>query len=70
MLRSDGSSSQDVDVAVADFEGEEDVDSFQSDCAVDVEEVHGPHGRGLHYAGTVAMTYRSTAAVPEVSAAA
>jgi hypothetical protein len=39
--------SEDVDVAVGDFEGEEDVDPFQGDRAVDVEEVHGQHGRGL-----------------------
>src|ERR671920_1564469 len=32
---------QDVDVAVADFEGEEDVDPFEGDRAGDVEEVHG-----------------------------
>ena len=31
----------------ADFQGEEDVDPFQGDRAVDVEEVHGEHGRGL-----------------------
>src|SRR4030088_3147533 len=38
---------EDMDVAVADFEDEEDVDPFQGDGAVDVEEVHGQHGRGL-----------------------
>ena len=37
-----------VHVAVADFEGEEDVDPFQGDGAVDVEEVYGQHGRGLY----------------------
>ena len=38
---------EDVHVAAADFEGEEHVDPFQGDRAVDVEEVHGQHGRGL-----------------------
>ena len=38
---------EDVDVAAADFQGEEHVDPFQGDRAVDVEEVHGQHGRGL-----------------------
>jgi hypothetical protein len=38
---------EDVQVAVADFQGEQDVDPFQGDRAVDVEEVHGQHGRGL-----------------------
>jgi hypothetical protein len=38
---------QDVDVAVADFQDEEDVDPLQGHGAVDVEEVHGQHGRGL-----------------------
>ena len=38
---------EDVDVAGADLEGEEHVDPFQGDRAVDVEEVHGQHGRGL-----------------------
>jgi hypothetical protein len=38
---------QDVHGAVADFGGEEDVDPFQGDRTVDVEEVHGEHGRGL-----------------------
>jgi hypothetical protein len=46
-LQSDGWSSEDVHVAAADFEGEEHVDPFQGDGAVDVEEVHGQHGRGL-----------------------
>jgi hypothetical protein len=55
-----------VDVAVADFERDEDVDPDQGDRAVDVEEVHGQHGRGLR-AGTGAMRYR-IGAVPEVSA--
>src|SRR5919107_4435906 len=36
-----------MDVAVADFQGEEDVDPFQGDRAVDVEEVHGQRARGL-----------------------
>jgi hypothetical protein len=54
---------EDVNVAVGDFEGEEDVDPFQGDGTVDVEEVHGQHG-------PVARTYRWTAAAPEVSAAA
>jgi hypothetical protein len=35
---------EDVQVAVADFQGEEHVDPFQGDRAVDVEEVHGQHG--------------------------
>jgi hypothetical protein len=35
---------QDVDVAAVDFQGEEHVDPFQGDRAVDVEEVHGQHG--------------------------
>ena len=38
---------EDVHVAAADFQGEEHVDPFQGDGAVDVEEVHGQHGRGL-----------------------
>jgi hypothetical protein len=38
---------EDVHVAAVDFQGEEDVDPFEGDCAVDVEEVHGQHGRGL-----------------------
>src|SRR5829696_3454010 len=38
---------EDVQVATADLQGEEDVDPFQGDRAVDVEEVHGQHGRGL-----------------------
>jgi hypothetical protein len=38
---------EDMDGAVADFQGEEHVDSFQGDRAVDVEEVHGQHGRRL-----------------------
>ena len=38
---------KDVHVATADFQGEEHVDPFQGDRAVDVEEVHGQHGRGL-----------------------
>jgi hypothetical protein len=33
--------------AVTDFQGEEDVDPFEGEGAVDVEEVHGQHGRGL-----------------------
>jgi hypothetical protein len=33
--------SQDVDVAAVDFQGEEHVDPFQGERAVDVEEVHG-----------------------------
>jgi hypothetical protein len=39
---------EDVHVAVADLEGEEHVDPFQVDSAVDVEEVHGQHGGGLY----------------------
>src|SRR5919107_1089852 len=38
---------EDVDVAVADFQGEEDVDPSEGDGAVDVEEVYGQQGRGL-----------------------
>ena len=38
---------EDVHVAAVDFEGEEDVDPFQRDRAVDVEEVHGQHAGGL-----------------------
>ena len=38
---------QDVEVAVADFQGEEDVDPLQGHGAVDVDEVHGQPGRGL-----------------------
>jgi hypothetical protein len=38
---------QDVHIAVASFEGEEHVDPFEGDGAVDVEEVHGQHGRRL-----------------------
>jgi hypothetical protein len=38
---------EDVHVAAADLEGEEHIDPFQGDRAVDVEEVHGQHGRGL-----------------------
>src|SRR5688572_8142041 len=38
---------EDVHGPVADLEGEEDVDPFQGDRAVDVEEVPGQHGRGL-----------------------
>jgi hypothetical protein len=36
-----------VDVAAADFHGEEHVDPFQGERAVDVEEVDGQQGRGL-----------------------
>ena len=39
---------EDVHVAAADLEGEEHVDPFQRDRAVDVEEVHGQHGGGLY----------------------
>jgi hypothetical protein len=38
---------EDVHVAAVDFQGEEHVDPFQGERAVDVEEVHGQHGRGL-----------------------
>ena len=38
---------EEVQVAAVDFQGEEDVDPFAGDRAVDVEEVHGEHGRGL-----------------------
>jgi hypothetical protein len=38
---------EDVPVATADFRGEEHVDPFQGDRAVDVEEVHGQHRGGL-----------------------
>ncbi|WP_445183554.1 hypothetical protein ACTXG6_34595 [Pseudonocardia sp. Cha107L01] len=34
-------------MAAADLQDEEDVDPFQGYRAVDVEEVHGQHGRGL-----------------------
>jgi hypothetical protein len=37
---------EEVHVAAANVEGEEDVDPFQGDRAVDVAEVHGRHGRG------------------------
>ncbi len=39
---------EDVDVAAAGLQSEDDVDPFQGDRAVEVEEVHGQHGRGLH----------------------
>jgi hypothetical protein len=39
--------SKDVHGADANLEGEEHVDPLQGDCAVDVEEVHGQHRRGL-----------------------
>jgi hypothetical protein len=38
---------EDVHVAAVDFEGEEDVDPFQGEGAVDVEEVDGQHAGGL-----------------------
>jgi hypothetical protein len=38
---------EDVHVAAANLEGEEHVDPLQGHSAVDVEEVHGQHGRGL-----------------------
>jgi hypothetical protein len=38
---------EDVGVATADFQGEEHIDPIEGDRAVDVEEVHGQHGRGL-----------------------
>jgi len=38
---------EDVDVAAAGFQGEEDVDPFQGYGAVDVEEVQGQDRRGL-----------------------
>lgn len=41
------SRSENVHVAVADFQGEEDVDPLEGDRAVDAEEVHGQHGRRL-----------------------
>jgi hypothetical protein len=43
-----GGGAEDMHVAAANFDGEEDVDPFQSDRAIDVEEVDGQHGRGLH----------------------
>ncbi len=39
--------SENVHVAVADFDGEEHVDPLEGDGAVDVEEVHGQHAGGL-----------------------
>jgi hypothetical protein len=39
--------SEDVHVAVVDFQREEHVDPLQGERAVDVEEVHGQHSRGL-----------------------
>jgi hypothetical protein len=42
------SRSEDVHVAVANLQGEEHVDPLEGEGAVDVEEVHGQHGRGLH----------------------
>jgi hypothetical protein len=38
---------ENVHVAAVDFQGEEHVDPFERDRAVDVEEVHGQHGRRL-----------------------
>jgi hypothetical protein len=38
---------EDVHVAIVDFQDEEDVDPLERHRAVDVEEVHGRHGRGL-----------------------
>ena len=38
---------QDVQVAVADLEGEQDVEPSQRERAVDVEEVNREHARGL-----------------------
>jgi hypothetical protein len=40
----DLSSPEDVDLAVADFQSEDDVDPFRGDRPVDVEEMHGQHG--------------------------
>jgi len=60
---------EDVDVAAADFEGEEDVDPFEGDRAVDMEKPTAAWSR-LVLAGIGAMTYRSLAAAPAESAAA
>ena len=38
---------EDVHVPVGDFEGKEDVNLFERQRAVEVEEVHGERGRGL-----------------------
>jgi hypothetical protein len=43
----DLSSPEDVDLAVADFQSEDDVEPFRGDRPVDVEEMHGQHGWGL-----------------------
>jgi hypothetical protein len=42
-----GGHAEDVHVAAADFQGEEDVDPLERHGAVHVEEVHGQHGGGL-----------------------
>ena len=61
---------EDVHVAVADLQGEEHVDPFQGERAVDVEEVHGQHGRGLCAEEPSPGRCRSLAAVPVVCACA
>jgi hypothetical protein len=38
---------EDVDVAGADFEDEEDVQALEGECAVHVEEIAGQYGRRL-----------------------
>jgi hypothetical protein len=57
-----------VHVAAVDFQGEQDVDPFQGDRAVDVKEVWV--GMLEAARGNVAKSYRSPAAAREVSAAA
>jgi hypothetical protein len=69
-LRRVAGRAKDVDVAAADLEGEEDVDPFLGDRAVDVEEVDGQHARGLRAQEPSPGRIRWTAAGPEVSAAA
>jgi hypothetical protein len=59
-----------VHVAVADLEGEEDVDPFEGDGAVDVEEVPRPAWWRLVLVGTGARTCRLLGELLAVSAAA
>jgi hypothetical protein len=55
--------------AAANFKGEEDVDPFQGDRAVNVEEVHSQHGRGLRSQESTPGGVAWLAAVPAGSAA-
>ena len=61
---------EDVHTAVTDFQGEEHVDPFQGDRAVDVGRGPRPAWSRRARAGTDARSYRSFAAAPVESAAA